>query len=114
MAYESSDLRKAYFTPICVLFLGFYAFFPRYDGMLISNNLMLMQHIKDDPVAPSERTGLAIPPELDALILACLSKDPAERPQTGDELRAALEAIPLAESWTRERARGWWDTQHPA
>jgi len=75
---------------------------------------MLMQHIKDDPVPPSERTGQAIPQELDALILACLSKDPAGRPQTGDELRAALDAIPLAESWTRERAREWWETQHPA
>lgn len=70
---------------------------------------MLMQHIKEEPSPPSRRSEVTIPVELDALILQCLSKEPSDRPQTGDELRAALGAIPLRESWTRERAREWWD-----
>ena len=70
---------------------------------------MLMQHIKEEPSPPSRRSAVTIPAELDALILRCLSKERSDRPQTGDELRAALDAIPLGVSWTRERARQWWD-----
>ena len=73
---------------------------------------MLMRHVKDDPVPPSRRSELTIPPELDAIILQCLAKDRGDRPQTGDELRAALDAIPLNNRWTRDRARKWWDTHH--
>ncbi len=73
---------------------------------------MLMQHIKEEPPPPSQRSGVPIPAELDALILRCLSKERSDRPQTGDELRAALDALPLGESWTRERARQWWDAHH--
>ena len=73
---------------------------------------MLMQQIKEAPPPPSQRSGVPIPAELDALILRCLSKERSDRPQTGDELRAALDALPLRESWTRERARQWWDAHH--
>lgn len=72
----------------------------------------LMHHVREQPVPPSQRSELAIPPELDALILRCLAKGRAERPQTGDELLSALDAIPLAEAWTRDRARRWWDAHH--
>jgi serine/threonine-protein kinase len=73
---------------------------------------MLMHHINEEPAPPSRRSELTIPPELDALILRCLSKDPSDRPQTGDELRAALDAVPLNEPWTRARARKWWHEHH--
>jgi serine/threonine-protein kinase len=42
-------------------------------------------------------------------VLACLEKDPARRPQSADELAAALRATGLAAAWTQERARAWWD-----
>jgi eukaryotic-like serine/threonine-protein kinase len=74
---------------------------------------MMTAHIRDDPAPPSRRTELAIPPELDALVLACLAKDPAARPQTADELRDRLAAIPLAAAWTQARARAWWDAHEP-
>jgi len=71
---------------------------------------MLMHHVNEEPTPPSRRSEIKIPPELDALILTCLSKKPSDRPQTGDELRSALDAIPLTAPWTRARARKWWDS----
>jgi eukaryotic-like serine/threonine-protein kinase len=46
-------------------------------------------HLHSAPQAPSQRTGLPVPPQLEALILRCLAKDPASRPDD-DELMAAL------------------------
>jgi hypothetical protein len=54
-----------------------------------------------------------VPPELDTVILACLRKSPVDRPQTADELDAALAAVPLENPWTPERARRWWESHHP-
>src|SRR5687768_16860488 len=47
---------------------------------------MLMQHLHAQPVAPSQRTELPVPRELDELILACLQKDPKLRPQDAGEM----------------------------
>ena len=49
-----------------------------------------------------------IPPELDALVLACLAKDPAARPASAAILSDALAAIPLPAPWTPARAHAWW------
>jgi serine/threonine-protein kinase len=72
----------------------------------------LLKHVHDEPVPPSRRTELEVPAELEALILRCLAKKPSDRPQTGDELLDALAAVPMAEAWTRDRARQWWDEHH--
>jgi serine/threonine-protein kinase len=69
---------------------------------------LLVQHSQAVPPPPSTRTDQAIPPELDQLVLACLAKDPAERPQTARDLSARLAAIDVGEEWTQERAREWW------
>jgi hypothetical protein len=68
----------------------------------------LMDHIQKTPPAPSMRTPERIPPELDAILLQCLSKDVNERPQTMQELAGKLNRVPLANPWTEERARRWW------
>ncbi len=69
---------------------------------------LLVQHSQAVPPPPSTRTDQAIPPELDQLVLACLAKDPAQRPQSARELSARLAAIDVGEEWTQERAREWW------
>jgi serine/threonine-protein kinase len=74
---------------------------------------MIAAHIRDLPTAPSERSELPIPPELDAIVLACLAKKPEDRPQTAEELQQRLEAVPLAAPWTQVRARSWWTTHAP-
>ena len=74
---------------------------------------LLIQHAQATPEPPSARTELPIPKELDAVVLACLAKDPSDRPQTARELARRLEAVPVGEEWTPELARAWWDTHQP-
>jgi eukaryotic-like serine/threonine-protein kinase len=50
-------------------------------------------HVSQPPVPPSRRTGNPIPTELEQLVLACLAKHPADRPQSASELNAALAAV---------------------
>jgi eukaryotic-like serine/threonine-protein kinase len=51
------------------------------------------QHVHTEPV-PLDALDAGIAPELASLVDALLRKDPADRPQTADEVRAALEATP--------------------
>jgi serine/threonine protein kinase len=74
---------------------------------------LLMQHAQAMPEPPSARTELPIPKELDAIVLACLAKDPSDRPQTARELARRLEAVPVWGEWTPELARAWWETNQP-
>jgi eukaryotic-like serine/threonine-protein kinase len=71
---------------------------------------MIASHLRDRPVPPSERTELPVPPELERLILACLAKDPDDRPRNATELGKALAAIPV-EPWSEEQAMQWWSLQ---
>ena len=70
---------------------------------------MILQHIQNEPVAPSVRSGLPIPPSLDRLILRCLAKDPGARPATATALAAELTQIDVGDPWKEEDARAWWD-----
>jgi serine/threonine-protein kinase len=74
---------------------------------------MALAHVQTAPVAPSERTEIEVPAELDALILRCLAKEPAARPQSARELMKLLDAIPLKKQWTVEDAEEWWTTHLP-
>ena len=77
-----------------------------------SSNAMIAAQIRDTPVLPSLRTELAIPPELEAVIMACLAKDPDDRPQTAEQLSRMLAKVPLPE-WTQRRAESWWRAHMP-
>lgn len=70
---------------------------------------LLVHHTQSTPSRPSTRTELAVPAALDELVLSCLAKDPADRPQTARELARRLAAIPCADEWNDERAREWWE-----
>ncbi len=74
---------------------------------------VMVAHAHTPPPPPSSRTELPIPPELEALILECLEKDPAKRPASAEALQARLQAIPIATPWTRERAERWWSVHAP-
>jgi serine/threonine-protein kinase len=73
----------------------------------------IMHHVQVAPVPPSQRTELPVPPALERVILGCLAKDPADRPASADALRDLLGAVPLAEPWTQDRARAWWEIHRP-
>ena len=70
---------------------------------------LLVDHAKTPPEPPSARTDRPIPAALDALILACLAKDPADRPQSARALSRQLAEVERADAWTQERAREWWE-----
>ncbi len=65
-------------------------------------------HVHTPPEPPSVRAGVPIPPALEAIVMACLAKDPVARPQTAEELARRLAEVPLARTWTAERAQAWW------
>jgi eukaryotic-like serine/threonine-protein kinase len=69
---------------------------------------MMARHLQEAPVAPSRRTEQFVPAELDHLVLACLAKDPAARPQSAAAVAAALDAIELA-CWSQADASAWWE-----
>jgi serine/threonine-protein kinase len=74
----------------------------------------LLRHAHDQPVPPSRRSELPIPPALDAAVLAALAKHPDQRPASAAQFsRMLLEAIPEADRWDDERAEQWWTRHHP-
>jgi serine/threonine-protein kinase len=74
---------------------------------------MLLQHAHAKPVPPSQRTELPIPRELDELVLACLAKDPDDRPQSAEELFRMAVGCQACEGWNQVSARAWWKTHLP-
>ncbi len=73
----------------------------------------LVHHIHTPPRPPSEVAGAAIPPALDHVILSCLAKDPAQRPQSARELSRRLTEVEGADRWTAVEAKAWWDEHLP-
>jgi eukaryotic-like serine/threonine-protein kinase len=69
---------------------------------------LLFHHVHTPATPPSARTEAPIPSALDDLVLSCLAKDPAARPQTARELSRRLASLEGADDWTDDRARDWW------
>lgn len=68
---------------------------------------VMVAHASERPSTPrSHRPDL--PDELEAVILRCLEKDPADRFQSVAELREALEQTPVEAPWTNDQAAQWW------
>jgi serine/threonine-protein kinase len=80
-----------------------------FDGKTVLQ--LCIQHLHQAP-EPLTARGLEVPAELEAIVLACLEKDPARRPPSAAELRRRLEAC-VVEPWDAENARAWW-LQHEA
>jgi serine/threonine-protein kinase len=74
---------------------------------------MLMHHVQSRPLPPSQRTELAIPRELDQLVLACLEKDPERRPQDAGALFRMTGECRTCNSWDQNAALTWWEAHLP-
>jgi eukaryotic-like serine/threonine-protein kinase len=74
----------------------------------------IVQHVQASPDPPSRRTEMPIPQAFDDLVLACLAKNPDDRPRDADAVAARLRLLALEEPWTQDRARGWWTQHAPA
>jgi serine/threonine-protein kinase len=68
----------------------------------------VLMHVRTPPTPPSQRVARHLPAELEALVMACLEKEPAKRPGSAVVLLQRLQALPMATVWTQERAAAWW------
>jgi hypothetical protein len=73
----------------------------------------MMQHTQATPLPPSQRTELPIPEALEQAILACLEKNPENRPASAEALAARLACVKTSGAWTPDATREWWDAHHP-
>jgi serine/threonine-protein kinase len=55
-----------------------------------------------------------LPAELQAIVLRCLAKDPADRFPDAESLERVLAGCPLAERWSEEQAAAWWRSRSSA
>ncbi|MGH7618508.1 MAG: serine/threonine-protein kinase, partial [Gemmatimonadaceae bacterium] len=60
-----------------------------------STPAVMVKHVTEQPVPPRNRRA-DIPPDLEAIVLKLLEKDPANRFATGEDLVAALDGAPIA------------------
>jgi serine/threonine-protein kinase len=75
---------------------------------------LILHHAHTVPAPPSDRTELPIPPALDQLVMECLAKSPADRPQSARELSQRLGEIAGPDAWTEAQAREWWAIHEPS
>jgi serine/threonine-protein kinase len=73
---------------------------------------MALKHVQAPPVPPSQRTELPIPADLERLILQCLAKTPAGRPETAAALADMLAACAV-DRWSERDAEAWWSRHLP-
>ena len=68
------------------------------------------RHLTWTPDPPSVRLGRDIGAGLEEAVMACLAKDPGERPQGAGALLDLLDAADVPQ-WSAEEARVWWETR---
>ena len=68
---------------------------------------ILMKQVNEAPEKPSAR-GIPIAADLEALIMRCLAKNPADRPASAVQLAETLTRCQPAGTWTTQDAATWW------
>ncbi|MFG1607163.1 Stk1 family PASTA domain-containing Ser/Thr kinase [Actinoplanes sp. NPDC049265] len=87
---ESVDARSDVYAAGCVLFELVVGHPPFVGDSPVS---VAYQHVREDPRAPSS-INREVPPDVDAIVLKALAKNPANRYQSAQEMRAdALRAV---------------------
>jgi len=66
-------------------------------------------HLRAKPIPPSRRSELPIAADVDALVLACLAKDPQRRPQDAAAVLDMLTRCAARDPWDNALARAWWE-----
>jgi hypothetical protein len=66
-----------------------------------------VQHVTQAPRPPSQLVAIA--PALEAVLMTCLAKQPADRHASAAALAEALEALAPAGDWHKADAVRWWD-----
>ncbi|MEM9187652.1 MAG: serine/threonine-protein kinase [Myxococcota bacterium] len=66
-------------------------------------------HLTGVPESPAAIRGEPLPDALEALVLRCLHKDPADRPSNGRAVVTALDALRV-DAWSPDEADRWWSS----
>jgi serine/threonine-protein kinase len=66
--------------------------------------------VRTPPDSPSQVLGSPLPEPLERLILACLAKDPGERPASASEIEQILSDV-ATNRWGQAQAKDWWEEQ---
>jgi len=69
---------------------------------------MMRMHAQVPPPPLSSRAPQPIPAPLEELVMRCLAKDPADRPDTADRFEVELAASVDGALWSGADARAWW------
>jgi serine/threonine-protein kinase len=78
---------------------------PLFPGSRLSD--LLTAHLQREPERPSSRVP-SVPPDLEAVLLSCLEKDPERRPASAAALERSLLGCADAARWTGDQAASWW------
>ena len=69
---------------------------------------VIHHHLQTPPEPLSKRLGKAIPPKLEAVIMACLAKNADDRPESARALAKALHDCDDVPAWDELDARRYW------
>ena len=72
-----------------------------------------LKQVMERPVSLSERCKGDLHPDLEKIIMLCLSKAKEERPQSMQLVRQQLMQITLDVNWGSEEAESWWQNHQP-
>jgi serine/threonine-protein kinase len=75
---------------------------------------MVAAHLRDSPPRPSEVVEGTIDPQLEALVMQCLAKQPDDRPSSARVLAEAVGELPVLDDWGPADAERWWELHAPA
>ena len=78
---------------------------PVFSGVTPMDTMMKQVTVEPEPLA--RRAPQPVPAALEAIVMQCLAKESAQRPQTADALRQLLDGVPLGDPWSQARARVW-------
>ncbi len=107
---EQSDARSDLYA------LGAVGYFllagrPLFEGRSVADILFHQVSTKPEPLPA--RSGQSVSQELESLLLRCLAKEPADRPESARALAEALGRVPAGQ-WTTVDAETWWRAHPPA
>ena len=76
---------------------------------------VMRRHMEERPLAPSEKLGQALAPEMEELVLKLLAKDPGSRPPSARAVEEMLDEViePMLGRWTDEEGDQWWRANAP-
>ncbi|HUS32428.1 MAG TPA: hypothetical protein VMZ53_28200, partial [Kofleriaceae bacterium] len=77
-----------------------------FDGKTVLD--VCLQHVTKEPTPPSQIAATHVPRVLEALIMQCLAKTPAQRPASATVLAETLRDMGPFDDWDETRAIAWW------